>query len=574
MRGFVTSGTVSAMRPIPATLLTLLVGCNSPTYLAITAAQDQFDTLGSSGDLEPATTTTTGDTTANADGTTAGASTGDPVLTGEAPETGTTGEATDTSDTTDPQSPSVGDAEKPSIISVTLPAKLHAAGPVSLEVQTEHTGKVEITLDGADAGTLSAAGGGLFVGELAVRGAIDNGWHSVEVIARQGPNEVSQSESYEVETPAPGTMAWFKAGPSGSQTNRLARTPDGDTLEAGHVEINTVSRPSLTRRSGLTGAQLWSVKLDTREGSVADLAVLPDGRVWVAMNVRKPGDPSAQPRIALLDAAGETTGIEVLGDIGHIVRGIAADAEGGSFAVGVASAGLDMDIAYWRVNGDGVQTLGGTWDYTPQHMEKHNFSEFAMDVVVDGDVAWAVGASQGKHDPKKVVRTRGILVPLDLDTGAVALPIVAPASGGYTEQSVFFGAGLHPDGVLVTGYECDEDSQFYALETSLYDANGERLWAHSDAIGAGYRYGNDIALDSQGRVIVAGSITENGARRGYVAAHVVGEIATLPLFEHWFPASKPSEAFAVLVNDYDRIFVAGFTTVNGNTQARITQLHP
>lgn len=574
MRGFVLSGILSAVRPLPATLLILLAGCNSPTYLAITAAQDQFDTVSSSGDREPAVSTTTDDTTASTENTNNNASTGDPVLTGEAPETGATGDATDTSDTTDPQSPSVGDAEKPSIVSVKLPAKLHAAGPVSLEVQTEHTGTVELTLDGADAGTLAAAGGGLFVGELAVRGAIDNGWHSVEVIARHGPNEISQSESYEVETPAPGTMAWFKAGPSGSQTNRLARTPDGDTLEAGHVEINKISRPSLTRRSGLTGAQLWSVTLDTHEGSVADLAVLPDGRVWVAMNVRKPGDPSAQPRIALLDAAGEATGIEMLGDLGHIVRGIAADADGGCFAVGVASAGSDMDIAYWRVNSDGVQTIGGTWDYTPKLMEKHNFSEFAMDVVIDGDVAWAIGASQGKHDPKKVVRTRGILVPLDLDTGAAALPIVAPTSGGYTEQSVFFGAALHPDGILVTGYECDEASQVYTLETSLYDTNGERLWADSSAIGEGYRYGNDIALDSQGRVIVAGSITENGARRGYVAAHLVGEITPLPLFEHWFPASKPSEAFAALVNDYDRIFAAGFTTVNGHTQARITQLHP
>jgi hypothetical protein len=62
------------------------------------------------------------------------------------------------------------------------------------------------------------------------------------------------------------------------------------------------------------------VTLDTREGEVADLAVLPDGRVWVAMNVRKPGDPSPQPRIALFDAAGKFAGVEAFGDFGQVVR--------------------------------------------------------------------------------------------------------------------------------------------------------------------------------------------------------------------------------------------------------------
>jgi len=76
--------------------------------------------------------------------------------------------------------------------------------------------------------------------------------------------------------------------------------PEGDLLEGGLVVVNKGERPSLRPRSGLTGAGLWSRTLDTCEGSVADLAVLPDGRVWVAMNVRKPGDPSPQPRIALL----------------------------------------------------------------------------------------------------------------------------------------------------------------------------------------------------------------------------------------------------------------------------------
>jgi hypothetical protein len=36
-----------------------------------------------------------------------------------------------------------------------------------------------------------------------------------------------------------------------------------------------VKQPGLRKRSGLDGKEIWSKALDTREGEVADLAVLP-----------------------------------------------------------------------------------------------------------------------------------------------------------------------------------------------------------------------------------------------------------------------------------------------------------
>ena len=80
-----------------------------------------------------------------------------------------------------------------------------------------------------------------------------------------------------------------------------------------------------------------------------------------------------------------------------------------------------------------------------------------------------------------------------------------------------------------------------------------------------------MGLDSQGRAIIGGSAPESGAQRGFVFAHTVKVNEAFPLFEHWFPApSKLSEVLGVLVNDYDRLFAAGFITVNGETQGRIT----
>jgi hypothetical protein len=84
------------------------------------------------------------------------------------------------------------------------------------------------------------------------------------------------------------------------------------------------------------------------------------------------------------------------------------------------------------------------------------------------------------------------------------------------------------------------------------------------------QYGSDVVLDSQGRALVAGAVTEKGTLRGYVFARpVYGNAGSPPLFEHWFPASGPSEALGVLVDAYDRIFAGGYITANGATQARL-----
>lgn len=49
--------------------------------------------------------------------------------------------------------------------------------------------------------------------------------------------------------------------------------------------------------------------LDNHEGWATDIAVASDGRLWVAMNVREAN--VWRPRIALLDATGDFTGIEI-----------------------------------------------------------------------------------------------------------------------------------------------------------------------------------------------------------------------------------------------------------------------
>jgi hypothetical protein len=140
-----------------------------------------------------------------------------------------------------------------------------------------------------------------------------------------------------------------------------------------------------------------------------------------------------------------------------------------------APAGVmgDWDISYWRINAAGEQTLGDTFDYVPdEDHEKHSFFDLANDVVIDGDVAWLIGISKGKHDVDMDPILRGVLVPMNVHTAALVGPLsVAPADNGWP-QSAFFGAALHPQGVVTTGYRCDETCSTYEILTSHYGVDG------------------------------------------------------------------------------------------------------
>jgi hypothetical protein len=531
----------------------------------------------SSGDLGTATDDPEPESTGTIGSESAGVSATDPGDSTAPPTDTVTDTATDTDDATGTgDSPPVAEPEKPHIVSVELPENVYSAGPVPLTVQADHTSSVSVTVDGADAGELIAAGGGVFTGELPVRGAIDNGSHEIEVIATQGKYEDRRLDAYNVKTPAPGTEAWSRMGLAGSRTNRVVTTPAGHLIEVGQTLIDGVPRPTIRLRSGVTGAELWpegTIVLDTREGAVVDVAVLADGRMWVAMNVRE-GKMDPRPRLALLDADGHATGIEGEGATGQVIRAIAADADGGCFAVGLAVVLGDWDAAYWRITAAGEQTLGDAYDYHPLDKLPHTFLDFANDVLIDGDVVWVIGASTGPHDegdPK--LFTRGMIARLDLHTGEPIAPtIIAPKDGDWSE-SIFFGAALHLEGVVVTGYGRNPFSSLYRIETSRYTATGARPWHRRETWNTGLAYGSDVVLDSQGRALIAGAVTQNGKLRGYVLGRTVDDDNGGILLEHWFPGVGPSEGLGIARDAFDRIFPVGYVTSSGTTQARITRIH-
>jgi hypothetical protein len=104
-----------------------------------------------------------------------------------------------------------------------------------------------------------------------------------------------------------------------------------------------------------------------------------------------------------------------------------------------------------------------------------------MDVVVDGDVAWVAGLSVGKHDGAESY-TRGMIVPIDIHTGAVVGPVIIAPEDGSWKHSMFFGLALDAEGLVTTGAGCEAAcGGVQRIETSRYTPAGVRTWHQPEA---------------------------------------------------------------------------------------------
>jgi len=457
----------------------------------------------------------------------------------------------------------------PRILGVDVPAKVHLAGPVPVTVATEGASLVRATLDGAELELFTDQGGGVWTGAAPCFGSIDNGSHVLEVTATLGPlAHVWPSVMFEVATPASGDLAWARPGPAGSTSRRVAVTPEGDAIEVGSLVVDGAPRPSIRKRRGKDGAEVWAegtIVLDSREGAVDAVALTPGGQIWVAMNVRQ-ADSKWRPRIVLLDAEGHETGVEMPTDAGASVRGIASDAAGGCIAVGFGGSGYgDTDIKSWRMTAEGVAVVSGKgWDHVPNgdQIWKHTFDDLAFDVVIKDGVAWVAGASTGKHNGVWQ-ESRGVLVPLDLETGArLDLVVVQEATGGW-RQGMYLGAAAHPDGVVVVGQGATTDGTSQRIELALYDAtSGARIW-WSPEPAADVAYGTGVAVSAHGGVIGVGVVMDGGTLRGVVLGRKGLN------YEHKFSSGlDPSAVYGAAVDPWDQVFAVGELTAAGVRYAR------
>ncbi|MFY0536060.1 hypothetical protein [Nannocystis pusilla] len=438
----------------------------------------------------------------------------------------------------------------------------------------DHATAIRGTLDGVELELFEDQGGGVWVGRAPIFGAVDNGDHVVEVTATNGPlADAWPPVSFTVKTPAPGGQAWALTAASGV-TAGAAVTRDGDLLEAGSFEVDGVLKPSIRKRSRVNGDELWpegTIVLDEREGAAAAVAVAPDGRIWVALNV-KGADKKWRPRIVQLDAEGHATGIEVTTEAGPTVRGVAVDAAG-VVAVGFAGSGLgDMDVVTWRMHHDGTAMYTAKpWDYMPlaPGWLPHEFDDLAFDVVIVDGAAWVVGASTGRHDGLgKAPTTRGLVVRLDLDTGEALGPAAVAVPVNVLRNSMFLAGARHPDGVVVAGNESNDDGTTQQITVQAFDASSARTH-YMNGFSGPVAYGTGVAWSAHGVALAAGVVHDGEVLRGVV----FGRGGPGANFDHLFPGTEPSAATDLALDAYDQPYAVGERTIGGVRLARASRLH-
>lgn len=554
---------------IPLTLALSVVGCNDSIDALYAAGKDVPPyveaTTGTSGDESsggvPTTTSITGDgpDLTSSDLTSSGSTSGDDI------GTDTTGSA--------PLPP-------PSIVTMDLPLKVSVAGPMQVYVYAENAATAELTLDDAhtfpltNEGDIDGDGVDLFSGVVPIYGPPDNGPHTLTATARRDGLEDSLSRPFEVGTPPAGALGWEKYGGAASKTTRLATTPDGYVYEGGSFEINGLARPAIRFRDPVTGVNVWKEGarvLDAREGSIADVAVAPDGRVWVAMNVREGNTWIA--RIAAFTADMEPTEAE-LEKPGATVTAIDSDSAGGCLAVGFMVTPFgDADVLVWRMTAEGMPILSGyPWDNVPDGQLAHSFTDLAYDVVVDRltDEAWIVGGSQGDHDINEPgLEFRGIALHVDIDTFDILSPVIVAPPVGNIKHSLFYGAWIEPESLLVTGYQCDMLCAQQSILATRYSFAGVPTWGYSSNPPA-QAIGQSIASNTHGIILIAATIKDGMTWRGYLLGRTNVTEAFVPVA---FPGKDPSNATSVVVGPYDWPFVAGNATFNGALQGYVMHTH-
>jgi hypothetical protein len=509
--------------------------------------------------------------------------------TGES-KSSTTSEATSTGAEASSSAPTSGEADTtgsatpppPAIEVFDVPHTVTRAGPLRVRVYASHATAAEVRLDDAQLpleliheGDPDGDGVDLFSGEIPIYGSPDNGPHTLTATVRRDDLEDTAMRSFTVATPAAGSRAWEVYGGAGSKAGQIIVTPEGEVYEAGSFEINGLARPAVRRRDPVTGADVWPEGprvLDVREGSVADLAVAPGGQIWAAMNVRE-GD-SWVARIAAFTPEIQPTGAS-LEKTGATVTAIASTSGDGCFAVGfMKSSHGDADVLAWRMSAVGAPLLSGaSWGYTNDGFMPHLFDDLAFDVVVDPltDEAWIVGGSLGEHNPNgQKDELRGLILHVDTDTLDLLSPVFIAPPAGDLNHSMFYGAWLEPEGLLVSGYQCDVMCQTQRVLATRYNFEGLPTWGYSSPP-ASVAIGYGIASTRHGTILIAAAIQDGSTMHGYLLGREGIHEAFPPVA---LPGEGTSDATSVVVGPYDWPFTAGNVSLGGGSQAYVMHTHP
>jgi len=200
------------------------------------------------------------------------------------------------------------------------------------------------------------------------------------------------------------------------------------------------------------------------------------------------------------------------------INGMTIDGNGKIVVVGSSQSIADMDMAIWRFNEDGSldTTFNGTGIVTSHSAAGGNDDDFAGAIVLDESgrlviTGWSKG---GKGDFDMTVWRYNTDGSLDTTFGGDGIVAYHDAAGGggndYGNDVVIDSQGR----ILVTGQSCT-GSEYWAFDMAIYrydrsgnldhSFDGDGIVTHNSAAGGDrFDMGNALALDRNGRILVTG----------------------------------------------------------------------
>ncbi len=358
MRDSDTLGVVRSLFPA-----LLLFACNSPEYLALTAAQDVLKGMESSSDGESSLESTAEsslESTAESGSSEPATGTGGESDEGVSSGSESTSDAASTS-TGLPVEDSAGDPP-PLWKSLIVPTPVLQRGPLQIEAVTEYATAVELFLDGVSLGVFAPQDGKV-VHELPIVFDGQDGDHMIDAVASSLVGEAQASAPFHVDLPPGGQeviVPWLdKEEAKFSAAFAMARY--GNRLVTlGSLDHGSGWRPVL-REHGEAGELLgkrmladWTERDDllmaAASGFVMAVAFDDAGNLYVAVNLVPAGQTKPRGYLAGLTPQGTTIFPEVLLAPGEEIEKIVVR-DGEIIVVGRREVADERTVAaMWGVN--------------------------------------------------------------------------------------------------------------------------------------------------------------------------------------------------------------------------------
>ena len=462
-------------------------------------------------------------------------------------------------------------AEPPLIIDgVVIPDYIDDNGVLSVEASTTNAEGVHLLLDNGEQIELTLVRPGEFAGQIFAFTALDNGKHTA-VLTPWRDQLVGESVEvdYVIALPAPGSETKWEIGGLNGSVAAIAVLPDGRPVEFGTYQEMGEPRCYLHLRDKDAKSVEFVDVLPPAYCRAIDLKIDRDtGRMHVLVE-REQGDDTVwwAGEFSAWGKGPKNIGTGVAGDT---ALALAAHPDVVAVCGSRAVATVDKLDALAVLLRPGEPAEARVFDYRPGNEPnlKHRLAETARDCAFAGDTLVVVGEANGRHDNTDEFRDR--LMVIESALVAAEDPVWTVAGVDQGVQTRALALDIDDEGRYhLAGYSCFDACEPIG-EVRVYATGGKLVapTASLGPLGSPWFGPHDIAWSPAGYAVVA--LGELQGQTFVFKVQAVAPGAALPLWT-FLPNDKQGLqlALAVAVGPYGEVYAGGIAAADHPAFARI-----